>query len=167
MITALRRTTELGLVVLAALITVGLYTLASLGTTASIPANIGPFLGLILGLFGLAHVATRRLAPSADGTLLPLAGLLCLAGCRHSTELPYSAFKTHIAADEIAEVRFSAGKLEGVPTAGARAAGDVEVIANPCRCARQSPPSATKNCWSMRDVSIQRSIWFRVADHSL
>jgi cell division protein FtsW (lipid II flippase) len=76
MIGALRRTTELGLVVLAALITVGLYVLASLGTTASIPANVVPFLGMILGLFGLAHVATRRLAPTADGTLLPLAGLL-------------------------------------------------------------------------------------------
>ena len=76
MIAALRRTTELGLVVLAALITVGLYILASLGTTASLPANVGPFLGVIVGLFGLAHVATRRLAPSADGTLLPLAGLL-------------------------------------------------------------------------------------------
>ncbi|HVM54517.1 MAG TPA: FtsW/RodA/SpoVE family cell cycle protein [Acidimicrobiales bacterium] len=76
MIGSLRRTTELGLVVLGALITVGLYTLASLGTTASIPANVGPFLGIILGLFGIAHVATRRLAPAADGTLLPIAGLL-------------------------------------------------------------------------------------------
>jgi len=27
-------------------------------------------------MFGLAHVATRRLAPTADGTLLPIAGLL-------------------------------------------------------------------------------------------
>jgi peptidoglycan glycosyltransferase len=75
-IAALRRTTELGLVVLAALVTVGLYTLASLGTTASIPGNVVPFLVVILGLFGLAHVATRRFAPTADGTLLPLAGLL-------------------------------------------------------------------------------------------
>ena len=76
MIAALRRQTELGLVVLGALITVGLYTLASLGTTASIPANVVPFLGVILGLFGIAHVATRRFAPTADGTLLPIAGLL-------------------------------------------------------------------------------------------
>ena len=71
-----RRTTELGLVVLGALVTAGLYTLASLGTTASIPADVFPFLGVILGLFGVAHVATRRLAPTADGTLLPIAGLL-------------------------------------------------------------------------------------------
>lgn len=76
MIATLRRTTELGLVVLAAIVTVALYVLASLGTTASIPANVVPFLGVILGLFGLAHAATRRLAAAADGTLLPIAGLL-------------------------------------------------------------------------------------------
>lgn len=73
---ASRRTTELGLIVLAALVTVGAYTLASLGRTASLPANIVPFLGIILGVFGLAHVATRRLAPNADGVLLPIAGIL-------------------------------------------------------------------------------------------
>ena len=73
---AARRTTELGLIVLAALVTVGAYALASLGRTASLPANIVPFLGMILGLLAVAHVATRRLAPNADGVLLPMAGLL-------------------------------------------------------------------------------------------
>ncbi|MGI8663855.1 MAG: FtsW/RodA/SpoVE family cell cycle protein [Acidimicrobiales bacterium] len=72
----LRRRTELGLVVLAVLITGGLYTLASLGRTADLPANIGPFLGVVLALFVAAHVATRRLAPGADGLLLPIAALL-------------------------------------------------------------------------------------------
>src|ERR1041385_6366164 len=71
-----RRTTELGLLVLGALIVGGTYTLASLGRTASLPANIGPFLGVVLGLQVVAHVAVRRLAPNADGLLLPLAGLL-------------------------------------------------------------------------------------------
>lgn len=66
----------MGLIVLAALVTVGAYTLASLGRTASLPANIVPFLGIILGVFGLAHLATRRLAPHADGVLLPMAGVL-------------------------------------------------------------------------------------------
>ncbi len=75
-IRASRRTTELGLIVLAALVTLGAYTLASLGRTASLPANIVPFLGMILGLLGIAHLATRRLAPHADGVLLPMAGLL-------------------------------------------------------------------------------------------
>src|SRR3954452_1162174 len=73
---AARRTTELGLIVLAVLITVGAYTLASLGRTASLPANIVPFLGIIIGLLAAAHLATRRLAPNADGVLLPIAGVL-------------------------------------------------------------------------------------------
>ncbi|MBX3285348.1 MAG: FtsW/RodA/SpoVE family cell cycle protein [Acidimicrobiales bacterium] len=71
-----RRRAELGLIVLAVAITGGAYTLASLGTTASIPANIGPFLAVIAGLLFLAHVAVRRLAPEADGLLLPLAAVL-------------------------------------------------------------------------------------------
>jgi peptidoglycan glycosyltransferase len=73
---AARRTTELGLIVLAVLITVGAYTLASLGRTASLPANIVPFLGVIIALLAAAHLATRRLAPNADGVLLPIAGVL-------------------------------------------------------------------------------------------
>jgi len=72
----MRRNAELGLVLLAAVLTAGAYVLASLGRTSSIPANIGPFLGVILVLLGAAHVATRRLAPAADGVLLPLAALL-------------------------------------------------------------------------------------------
>jgi len=71
-----RRGTELGLVVMGVVITTGAYVLASLGRTASLPGNVGPFLAVVLGLLAIAHVATRRLAPSADGTLLPLAGLL-------------------------------------------------------------------------------------------
>jgi cell division protein FtsW (lipid II flippase) len=71
-----RRDTELGLLLLVAIVTAGAYTLASLGKTASIPANIGPFLGVILGLLAVAHVALRRFAPNADGVLLPMAGLL-------------------------------------------------------------------------------------------
>ena len=71
-----RRRGELGMLVLATAIIGAAYTLASLGTTASVPANIGPFLGIIFGLFLVAHVAMRRLAPHADGMLLPLAAVL-------------------------------------------------------------------------------------------
>jgi hypothetical protein len=63
MIAILRRRTELGLILLGAVIVGGAYTLASLGRTSSIPANIGPFLGIILALFIAAHIATRKLAP--------------------------------------------------------------------------------------------------------
>lgn len=76
MIPSVRRNTELGLILLGAVVIAGTYTLASLGSTAQIPANIGPFLLVILGLLAAAHLATRRLAGAADGTLLPLAGLL-------------------------------------------------------------------------------------------
>ena len=71
-----RRNTELGLVILAGVITAGLYTLASLGRTASLPGNIVPFLLIVLALLGAAHVGMRRLAPTGDGILLPIAGLL-------------------------------------------------------------------------------------------
>src|SRR3954453_5696084 len=80
MIERLRRNSELSLILLGAVIVGGAYTLASLGTTASIPANIGPFLLVVLGLFIAAHLAVRRLAPGADGMLLPLAGLLNAIG---------------------------------------------------------------------------------------
>ncbi len=72
----LRRRTELGLIVVAVLITVGAYALAGLGQQAEIPADIGPFLGVVLALLVTAHIAVRRLAPNADGILLPLAALL-------------------------------------------------------------------------------------------
>jgi len=71
-----RRNGELILIILGGLVTTGAYVLASLGRLSSIPANVGPFLGVVLGLFFVAHVATRFLAPEADGLLLPLAGLL-------------------------------------------------------------------------------------------
>jgi peptidoglycan glycosyltransferase len=76
MLRAVRRNTELGLIVLGTLVTVGAYLLASLAEDATIPANIGPFLGVVLGLQLVAHLAVRRLAPDADGTLVPIAGLL-------------------------------------------------------------------------------------------
>ena len=71
-----RRRTELGLVVLAVVITGSLYSLASLGRSASLPADVGPFLIVIFALFGTAHVALRLLAPDCDATLLPLVAVL-------------------------------------------------------------------------------------------
>ncbi|MEX2293106.1 MAG: FtsW/RodA/SpoVE family cell cycle protein [Acidimicrobiales bacterium] len=76
MLRAVRRNTELGLIVLGTLITVGAYLLASLARDASIPGNLGAFLAIVLGLQLAAHVAVRRLAPDADGTIVPIAGLL-------------------------------------------------------------------------------------------
>lgn len=71
-----RRRAEFGLIVLAVAITGGGYTLASLGQTSSVPADIGPFLGVIAALLIGAHLAVRRLAPNADGLILPLVAVL-------------------------------------------------------------------------------------------
>lgn len=73
---AARRNTELGLVVLGAMVSAGGYVLAALGRTARMPADLGPFLAVVVALIVAAHVATRRLVPDADPVLLPLAGLL-------------------------------------------------------------------------------------------
>jgi len=71
-----RRRTELGLLILVVILTGGLYALAGLGKAGNLPANMGPFLGIIFGLLLVAHLAMRRLAPQADPMLLPCAGLL-------------------------------------------------------------------------------------------
>ena len=76
MISQVRRSTELGLIILAAIITAAPTSLAALGRTSTLPANLAPFLVIILGLLLAAHLATRGFAPGADGTLLPLAALL-------------------------------------------------------------------------------------------
>jgi peptidoglycan glycosyltransferase len=71
-----RRNTELGLVMLAGVATAAAYVLASLGTSSQIPVDLGPFLGFVLGLFLVAHMAVRRFAPDADPVVLPVAALL-------------------------------------------------------------------------------------------
>jgi cell division protein FtsW (lipid II flippase) len=70
------RNVELGLLLMAAIIVGGAYALVGLGRTASLPANIGPFLGTTFALIVVAHVALRRFAKKADGTLLAIAALL-------------------------------------------------------------------------------------------
>ena len=76
LLAARRRRMEAGLLALVALVVVGAYTLASLGTASRIPANIGPFFAGMLCLFVVAHLAVRKLAPHADPFLLPLVVLL-------------------------------------------------------------------------------------------
>jgi peptidoglycan glycosyltransferase len=71
-----RRNAELGLVVFAAALTTGAYTLASLGKNAEIPARIGVFLGAVLGLLLVMNLVNRYLARGADALLVPLAAAL-------------------------------------------------------------------------------------------
>ena len=58
-----RRNTELALLIMGAAITVVAYVLASLGRLAEIPANIVPFLAVILGLLLVAHLGCDAWRP--------------------------------------------------------------------------------------------------------
>src|SRR5271168_4673518 len=71
-----KRRTELGLLIFGALLTVALYVIAELGQNSRIPPHIGPFLGIVLGLSLVAHMANRWLIPQANAVILPLAVLL-------------------------------------------------------------------------------------------
>src|ERR1700691_6633972 len=71
-----KRRTELGLLLFGSLLIVALYVIAVLGQKSKIPDNIGAFLGIVLGLAMLAHMANRWLAPNANAVILPLAVLL-------------------------------------------------------------------------------------------
>lgn len=71
-----KRTIELVLIGGASALTVGAYVLATLGRTATIPADLAPFFGVVLGLLLVAHVVLRRFAPEADPMILPVVALL-------------------------------------------------------------------------------------------
>ena len=71
-----KRRTEMGLLVFGSLLIVALYVIAALGQKSKIPDNIGPFLGVVLGLALVAHMANRWLVPNANAVILPLAALL-------------------------------------------------------------------------------------------
>lgn len=71
-----RRGEELGLGLVALLIVAGGYVLLALSKAPDLPPRLWVFLAAVVGLFVVAHVAVRRLAPRADATLLPLVALL-------------------------------------------------------------------------------------------
>ncbi len=71
-----RRSRELGLGLLAVVVTCSGYVLLLLADRPDIPADLWVFLLAVLGLYVVAHLAVRRFAPRADPTLLPIAFLL-------------------------------------------------------------------------------------------
>jgi peptidoglycan glycosyltransferase len=71
-----RRSRELGLGLLAVVVTCSGYLLLLLADRPDIPADLWVFLAAVLGLYVAAHLAVRRFAPRADPTLLPIAFLL-------------------------------------------------------------------------------------------
>lgn len=71
-----RRRSELALGFLVVVMTVGGYLLVALADGPAVPADLWVLLGWVFGLYVVAHVAIRRLAPGADATLLPIAAAL-------------------------------------------------------------------------------------------
>lgn len=77
-----RRNAELGLGLLAVLISVAGYLLVELAKQArsdqpvELPADLWLFLAAVIGLFLIAHLVVRKVAPDADPTFLPLAVML-------------------------------------------------------------------------------------------
>jgi cell division protein FtsW (lipid II flippase) len=61
---------------MAVLVTAGGYVLLLLADKPDIPADLWLFVGAVLGLYLVAHLAVRRFAPRADPTLLPIAFIL-------------------------------------------------------------------------------------------
>jgi cell division protein FtsW (lipid II flippase) len=71
-----KRRTEFVLLLFGSGIVVALYVITSLGQNSKIPADISPFLGIVLGLALAAHMANRWLVPDANAVVLPVAALL-------------------------------------------------------------------------------------------
>jgi peptidoglycan glycosyltransferase len=71
-----RRSTELGLGLLAVIIGVAGYLLVELSQELTIPPDLWVLFAVVIGLFVVAHVAVRMFAPRADATLLPLVAVL-------------------------------------------------------------------------------------------
>lgn len=70
------RATERRLLALALVVVVGAYLLAVLATADGIPAGTLAYLGALVALAVVAHLAVQRFAPFADPVLLPAAFLL-------------------------------------------------------------------------------------------
>ncbi len=74
--TTRRRRRELLLGVFALVTTTFGYALVQLADAPDLPPDLWAILAGVIGLFVVAHLAVRRLAPDADPTLLPLAAFL-------------------------------------------------------------------------------------------
>jgi len=71
-----RRRAELSLGLLVVAVTVGGYILVALANGPKLPPHVAALLAWVFGLYLVAHIAVRKLAPASDGTLLPLAAML-------------------------------------------------------------------------------------------
>ena len=149
-----RRNTELGLLVMVVVIIGAAYVLASLGSEHADPANIGPFLLMVLGLMLFAHLAVRRLAPDADPILLPVAALLNGIGYVVITSLNERPGRAAGHVDRSSASWAFVGDADGRaphPSTSSATATRSPSSASVCCCSRSSPASAGR--------STGRAIW--------
>jgi cell division protein FtsW (lipid II flippase) len=74
------RANQLGLTLLAVILTVGGYVLVTLGTTGKTPPGVGGFVATVAAAYILAHLIVMRFAPGADAVFLPAAAVLAGLG---------------------------------------------------------------------------------------
>ncbi|MDP8955556.1 MAG: FtsW/RodA/SpoVE family cell cycle protein, partial [Actinomycetota bacterium] len=90
------RGTQLALTILAVLLSVAAYLLAAVGKTGETPPEIGAFVGVLAGVYLVAHLLIVRVAPGADPVLLPTAAVLAGIGYavifRLDAELAHAQF---------------------------------------------------------------------------
>lgn len=75
-----RRNTEASLMVISLVIAIGGYWLASLSRSPSVPAGVLVYAVIYGAIYAAAHFAVRKLAPQADGMLLPIGLMLNAVG---------------------------------------------------------------------------------------
>jgi cell division protein FtsW (lipid II flippase) len=75
-----RRNAELGLLILAGILSLGAWLLIDFAKAAAIPASFFGYAIVLVGVYGIAHTVVRRFAPTADPLLLPCAFLLAGVG---------------------------------------------------------------------------------------
>ncbi|HXF57222.1 MAG TPA: FtsW/RodA/SpoVE family cell cycle protein [Actinomycetota bacterium] len=75
-----RRRAQLGLTLLAVVVSGSAYVLAALGKSGRVPEGVGTFVGIVAGSYLAAHLLVSRLAPGADPVFLPTAAVLAGLG---------------------------------------------------------------------------------------
>jgi cell division protein FtsW (lipid II flippase) len=77
---AVRRNSELSLLIIALILGAGALALVVLARDADIVSTAAPLMAALIGAYVAAHIAVRKLAPSSDHLLLPLTALLNALG---------------------------------------------------------------------------------------
>jgi cell division protein FtsW (lipid II flippase) len=94
-----RANTELGLLLLALIISLVAYALVGLARAPRLPAGMAAYGGILAGIAVGTHLLTRRIAPGADPLLFPLAFVLNGLGLVMIRRIDYA-----LASDEVSQL---------------------------------------------------------------